>query len=169
MSCTNIRPKIFIGVLNKFLKNKLRKIHSLFLFWGLFRFSVTSTFLTFCKSYSIILFQLKHTAPSRHRPPICSICDVATFSATAFYKGGRGLTDEQAVDRLAFATGWRDFNWGSVILTDETSISSNCVSRGHVYRERGARYDTRYIQRRVRSGRFSVSCGSGCLALALAC
>ena len=69
-----------------------------------------------------------------------------------------GLTDEQAVDRLAFATGWRDFDWGSAIFSDETSISSYCESRGHVYREAGTRYDTRYIQQRERLGRFSLSC-----------
>ena len=68
------------------------------------------------------------------------------------------LTDGQAVYRLAFATGWRDFDWGNVIFTDETSISYNCESRGHVYREPGTRYDTRYIQRCERSGRFSLSC-----------
>ena len=67
-----------------------------------------------------------------------------------------GLTDGQAVD--LFATGWRDFNWGSVIFSAEISISSDCESRGHVYREPGTRYDTRYIQRRERSERFSLSC-----------
>ena len=55
-------------------------------------------------------------------------------------------------------TSWRDFDWGSVIFTDETSISSNCESRGHVYREPVTRYDTCYDQRHERSGRFSVSC-----------
>ena len=68
------------------------------------------------------------------------------------------LTEEQAVDRLAFATCWGDFDWGSLIFTDETSISSDCVSRGHVYREPGTRYDTRYVRRLERSGRFIVSC-----------
>ena len=29
------------------------------------------------------------------------------------------LTEGQAVDRLAFATGWRDFDWGRVIFTDK--------------------------------------------------
>ena len=66
-----------------------------------------------------------------------------------------GLTDGQTVDCLAFATGWRDFDWGSIIFTDETSISSDCESRGHIYREPGTRYDTRYIQWRERSGQFS--------------
>ena len=66
-----------------------------------------------------------------------------------------GLIDEQAVDRLAFATGWWDFDWGSVIFSDETSISSDCESRGHVYREPGTRYDTRYVQWHER---FSLSC-----------
>ena len=70
----------------------------------------------------------------------------------------KGLTEGQPIDRLAFATGWRNFDWGSVILTDETSISSDCVPYGNVYREPGTRYDTRYIQRRMRSGRFIVSC-----------
>ena len=69
-----------------------------------------------------------------------------------------GLTDGQAVDRLAFATGWRDFDCESVIFTDETSISSDYESRGHVYRELGTRFDTRYIKRRERSGRYSLSC-----------
>ena len=69
-----------------------------------------------------------------------------------------GLTDGQAADRLAFATGWMDIDWGSVIFSDETSISSDCESRGHVYREPGTWYDTRYIQRRERLGRFSLSC-----------
>ena len=69
-----------------------------------------------------------------------------------------GLTEGQVDDRLAFATGWRDFDWGSVIFIDKTSISSDCESRGHVYPEPRTRYDTRYIQRRERSGWFSVSC-----------
>ena len=68
------------------------------------------------------------------------------------------LTEGQTVDRLAFATSWRDFDWGRVISTDETSISSDYESRGHVYREPGTRYDTCYIQRRERSERFSLSC-----------
>ena len=53
-----------------------------------------------------------------------------------------GLTDEQAVDRLTFATGWRDFDWENVIFSDEISSSSDCESRGHVYREPDTRYDT---------------------------
>ena len=82
-----------------------------------------------------------------------------------------GLKDGQAVDRLAFATGWRDFVWGSVMFSDETSISSDCESRGHVYREPGTRYDTRYIQRRdVREWDDLVyHDGAGCHVLALAC
>ena len=56
-----------------------------------------------------------------------------------------GLTDGQAVDSLAFATSWRNLHWGSVIFTDKTSISSDCESRGHVYREPGTWYDTCYI------------------------
>ena len=69
----------------------------------------------------------------------------------------RGL-NRQAVDRLSSEIGWRDFDWGSVIFSDETSISSDCESRGHVYREPGSRYDTRYIQWRERLGRFTLSC-----------
>ena len=71
-----------------------------------------------------------------------------------------GLSEGQAVDRLAFPIGCRDFDWGSVIFTDETSVSSDFESHGHVYRENGTRYDTRYNQRRERSGRFCVSCWS---------
>ena len=67
-----------------------------------------------------------------------------------------GLTEGQAIDCLA--TGSRDFAWGSVIFTEKTSISSNCESCGHIYREPGTRYDTRYIQRHERSGWFSVTC-----------
>ena len=62
------------------------------------------------------------------------------------------LTEGQAFDRLAFATGRRDFDSGSVTFTDETSISSDCESSEQVYREPGTRYDTRYIQRHERSG-----------------
>ena len=51
----------------------------------------------------------------------------------------KGITEGQAVDRLAFAIDWRDFDWGSVIFSDETTISSDCESRGHVYREPGTR------------------------------
>ena len=68
-----------------------------------------------------------------------------------------GLTEGQAVDRLAFATEWRDFDWRSIIFTNETTISSDCESRGHVYHEPGTKYDTRYIQRRRRSLWFSIS------------
>ena len=39
-----------------------------------------------------------------------------------------GLTDRQTVDHLVFTTGWRDFDWGSVIFADETSISSDYES-----------------------------------------
>ena len=62
------------------------------------------------------------------------------------------LTEGHVVDRLVFATSWSDFDWGSVIFTDETSISSDCESHGHVYRES--------VTRRETSGRFSVSCWS---------
>ena len=68
----------------------------------------------------------------------------------------RGL-NRQTIDHLAFANGWRDFDWGSVIFSDEASISSDCESRRYVYREPGTRYDTCYIQRRERLGRFSLS------------
>ena len=57
-----------------------------------------------------------------------------------------GLIEGQAINCLPFTTSWRDFNWGNVIFTNETAISSNCESRGLVYRESGTRYDTRYIQ-----------------------
>ena len=67
----------------------------------------------------------------------------------------RGL-NRQAVARLASASGWRNFDWGSIILSDETSMSSDSESRGYVYREPG----TRYIQRRERLGWFSLSCWS---------
>ena len=81
-----------------------------------------------------------------------------------------GLTEEQAVDSLAFATGWMDFDWGSVIFTDGTSIYSDCESRGHVYREPGTRYDTRYsLSNDVRGRDYLVyHAVAGCLALALA-
>ena len=60
-----------------------------------------------------------------------------------------GLTEGQAIDHLvSFTTGWRDFYWGSAVFTDEISISFDCESRGHIYREPGTTYDTRYIQRR---------------------
>ena len=48
-----------------------------------------------------------------------------------------GLTDDEAAESL-------------------TSMSFDCESRGHVYREPGIRYDTRYTQRRERSRRFSL-------------
>ena len=50
-------------------------------------------------------------------------CRRATFK--------EGLTEGEAVDCLPFATDWRDFDWGSVIFTYETSISCDCESRGH--------------------------------------
>ena len=94
--------------------------------------------------------------PGTFRTVIHRLSDANIYCRRAASK--EGLTEGEAVDRLAFATGWRNFDWGSVIFTDETSISSDCESRGHVYREPGTRYDTRYIQRRERYGRFSLSC-----------
>ena len=94
--------------------------------------------------------------PGTSRTVMNRLRDANVHSRRAASK--EGLTEGQAVNRLAFTTGWRDFDWGSVIFTDETLISSDCESRGHVYREPGTRYDTRYFQRRERSGRFSVSC-----------
>ena len=79
-----------------------------------------------------------------------------------------GLTDGQAVDRLAFTTGWRNFDWGSVIFSDETSISSDCELRGHVYREPDTRYDTP-ISSDVRDrDDLAYHAGAGCHVLALA-
>ena len=77
------------------------------------------------------------------------------------------LTDGQAVDCLAFITGWRDFDWGSVIFTNETSISSDCYSRGHVYHEPDM---TLAISNDVRDrDDLAHHAGAGCLVLALAC
>ena len=45
----------------------------------------------------------------------------------------------------------RNLQWQNIHLF-------RCESRGHVYHEPGTRYDTRYIQRRKRLGRFSLSC-----------
>ena len=77
-----------------------------------------------------------------------------------------GLTDGQAVDLLTFATGWRDFDF-----TDETSISSDFESRGHVYRELGTKYSmTLAISNDVRArDDLAYHAGAGCLVLALAC
>ena len=69
-----------------------------------------------------------------------------------------GLTEGQAIDCLAFATVQRNFDWGSKIFTDETSISSDCELHGHVYHEPGTRFDKHYIQRLERSGQLSISC-----------
>lgn len=64
------------------------------------------------------------------------------------------LTEEHAVDSLAFATDCMGFDWGRVIFSDETTILPDDESRANVYCEPGKRY----IQQRQRSGRFSVSC-----------
>ena len=69
-----------------------------------------------------------------------------------------GLTEGQDVDCIAFTSGSRDFDWGSVIFIDETSISSICESCEHVYHEPGTRYDTCNIQWHERSRWFSISC-----------
>ena len=74
-----------------------------------------------------------------------------------------GLTETQAVDHLALATGWRDFDWGSVIFTDETSISSDCESRGHVYHKPATRYDTHYINDVRDRDDLTLHAGAGCL------
>ena len=80
----------------------------------------------------------------------------------------RGL-NRQAVDRLAFTTGWRYFDWGSVIFSDETSISSDCESRGHVYREPGTRYELT-ISNEVRDrDDLAYHAGAGCHMLVLVC
>ena len=68
------------------------------------------------------------------------------------------LGEAQAVDRLAFATNRVDFDWRNVIFSDETTISSDYEGPVRVYREDGLRHDQRYVHRRERSGRFSISC-----------
>ncbi|KAJ4441767.1 hypothetical protein ANN_11625 [Periplaneta americana] len=71
------------------------------------------------------------------------------------------LGEAQAVDRLAFATNRVDFDWRNVIFSDETTISSDYEGPVRVYREDGLRHDQRYVHRRERSGRFSISkCGT---------
>ena len=80
-----------------------------------------------------------------------------------------GLTERQAVDRLAFATGWRDFDWGSVIFIDESSISSDCES-GDTFIVSQSPDMTHAIFNDVK-GREDLAnhAGSGCLVLASAC
>ena len=80
-----------------------------------------------------------------------------------------GLTDGQTVDRLALATGWRDFDWGSVIFTDETSISS-VMNHGDTFIVSQAPDMTLAISNDVRDRDDLVyHAGAGSLVLALAC
>ena len=79
------------------------------------------------------------------------------------------LTDRQAVDCLAFATGWKDFDWGSVIFSDETSISSDCESRG-TFIVNQAPEMTLAISNDVRvRDDLANYAGAGCHVQALAC
>ena len=79
------------------------------------------------------------------------------------------LTDGQAVDRLAFATGWRDLDWGNLIFTDETSISSDCESR-ETFIVSQAPDMTLAISNDMRNrDNLAYHAGAGCLVLALAC
>lgn len=68
------------------------------------------------------------------------------------------LTEEQIIDRCAFAELELNRNWDHVIFSDETCFSSAEFGPVLVYRPRGTRYDKRYVGERARSGRISVSC-----------
>ena len=81
------------------------------------------------------------------------------------------LTDEQAVDRLAFATGWREFDWGKVTsLTKHPSLP--IVNHGDTFIVSQAPDMTLAISNdsdvRDRDN-LAYHAGDACLELALVC
>ena len=65
----------------------------------------------------MILFHLKQTAPSMHRPPTCSLCDVASFCSAAFYKGGSGKSSKinKKYYKLKFLKTW-ETHYKNIVL-----------------------------------------------------
>lgn len=73
------------------------------------------------------------------------------------------MSEGQAVDRLASVTGCFDgVDWGRVIFSDETTISTDYYGRPGVYREPGSRFNRKHIHQRRRSGRISVPVWGWC-------
>ena len=79
-----------LELLTNFSKINYKKYICYFYFGVCLGFQSLRCTLAFCKSIITLFYS---TLSRQHLliigPPICSLCDVATFSATAFYKGGR--------------------------------------------------------------------------------
>ncbi|PSN48472.1 hypothetical protein C0J52_11716 [Blattella germanica] len=72
------------------------------------------------------------------------------------------MTKGQAVDRLASAIGCFDgVDWGRVIFSAETTISTDYYGRHGVYRERGSRFNQQHIHQRRRSQEEYLRSGEG--------
>lgn len=70
------------------------------------------------------------------------------------------LSNAQRRQRLNFARShlsWTLHDWESVVFTDESCVQSLPNAAIRVYRPKGSRFDSRYTQKRNRSGRISIS------------
>jgi hypothetical protein len=68
------------------------------------------------------------------------------------------LTDEHKLYHLAFAESIVDHNWGSVILSDESTLSSANDGPVLIYRPQGECYNSQYVSTYKYSGHVSVQC-----------
>ena len=66
------------------------------------------------------------------------------------------LTEEQAIDRLAYAKSLHGVDWRSVIFTDESQMSTSYSGPVHVYREASRRHSRAYVAPNPKQGRTSV-------------
>jgi hypothetical protein len=67
------------------------------------------------------------------------------------------LSEEHRLYRLAFPEDNVDRDWGNVIFSDESVLSSVNDGPVHVYRPQGTRYNAEYVKESARSGRVSVA------------
>ena len=66
------------------------------------------------------------------------------------------LTEEQAIDRLAYANSLHGVDWRRVIFTDESQMSTSYVGPVHVYREASRWHSRAYVAPTPKQGRISV-------------
>ena len=66
------------------------------------------------------------------------------------------LTEEQAIDRLAYANSLHGVDWRRVIFTDESQMFTNYAGPVRVYREASRRHSRAYAAPNSKQGRINV-------------
>lgn len=93
---------------------------------------------------------------------VCSVSTVKRFLREANLPAFRartknGLTEKHKIARLQFSTHHQQFDWNSVIFSDEKTVQNYYNGKKYVRRPRGQAWNERYVIRVNRTRQFKVN------------